>query len=67
MNIADYFDFMERWDKCKNECLKLKKMIPDYPFIRIKFARLLERGHYLDEAVDSYAHVFQLGYKADKE
>lgn len=67
MNIADYIGLMGRWDECKNEYKKLTEVMPDYPLVRIRFARLLERNNYINEAVASYEHVLQMGDQADEE
>ena len=66
MDVADYLDRMGRLDEGKNEYEQLIELIPDNSFIRIRFARLLERNNYLDEAVASYVHVLQLGDKVEE-
>jgi len=67
MDISDFRGRMGRWDECRNEYGKLIDMMPEDPFIRIGFARILERGNYPDEVVASYEHVLQMGDQADEE
>ena len=67
MDIADYLGRMGRWDECRNEYGKLIEVMPNDSFIRIGFARILEKGNYPDEAVASYEHVLRMGDQADKK
>jgi len=67
MDIADFLGRMGRWDECRNEYKKLIKVMPEDSFIRVGFARILERGNYPDEIVASYEHVLQMGDQADEE
>ena len=67
MDIADFLGRMGRWDECRNEYKKLIDVMPEDSFIRIGFARILEKGNYPDEAVASYEHVLQMGDQADEE
>ena len=67
MDIADYLGLMGRWDECRNEYGKLIDMMPEDSFIRIGFARILEKGNYPDEAVASYEHVLRMGDQSDEE
>jgi tetratricopeptide (TPR) repeat protein len=65
MDIADYLGGMGRWDECRNEYGKLIEVMPEDSFIRVGFARILEKGNYPDEAVASYEHVLRMGDQAD--
>lgn len=70
MDAADYLNLMGKEDDCRNEYKKLIEMMPDHAFVRIRFARFLERGNYIDEAVASYEHVLRMGdqvYEEDLE
>ncbi len=67
MNIADFLGLMGRWDECRNEYGKLIDVMPEDSFIRIGFARILERGNYHDEAVASYEYVLRMGDQADEK
>lgn len=67
MDMADYLGLMGRWDECRNEYGKLIDVMPDHSFVLIRFARILERGNYPDEAVASYEDVLQMGNLADEE
>lgn len=67
MDIADFLGLMGRWDECRNEYGKLIDMMPEDSFIRIGFARILEKGNYPDEAVASYEHVLRMGDQSDEE
>ena len=67
MDIADYLGGMGRWDECRNEYGKLIDVMPDDSFIRVGFARILEKGNYPDEAVASYEHVLRMGDQADED
>ena len=67
MDIADYLGLMGRWDGCRNEYGKLIEVMPEDSFIRIGFARILEKGNYPDEAVASYEYVLRMGDLADED
>ena len=67
MDIADYLGLMGRWDECRNEYGKLIDVMPEDSFIRVGFARILEKGNYPDEAVVSYEHVLRMGDQADEK
>ena len=67
MDIADFLGLMGRWDECRNEYGKLIDVMPEDSFIRIGFARILEKGNYPDEAVASYEHVLRMGDQADEK
>jgi len=67
MDIADYLGGMGRWDECRNEYGKLIDVMPDDSFIRVGFARILEKGNYHEEAVASYEHVLRMGDQADED
>jgi tetratricopeptide (TPR) repeat protein len=67
MDIADYLGGMGRWDECRNEYGKLIDVMPEDSFIRVGFARILEKGNYPDEAVASYEHVLRMGDQADED
>jgi len=67
MDIADYLGHMGRWDECRNEYGKLIDVMPEDSFIRIGFARILERGYYSDESIASYEHVLRMGDQADED
>jgi len=67
MDIADFLGLMGRWDECRNEYGKLIEVMPDDSFIRIGFARILEKGNYPDEAVASYELVLRMRDKADEK
>ncbi len=67
MDIADYLGGMGRLDECRNEYGKLMELMPDDSFIRVGFARIMEKGNYPDEAVASYEHVLRMGDLADED
>ncbi len=67
MDIADYLGRIGRWDECRNEYGKLMELMPDDSFIRIRFARILEKCNYPDEAVASYEHVLRMGDQAGEK
>jgi hypothetical protein len=67
MDIADFLGLMGGWDECRNEYGKLIDVMPEDSFIRIGFARILEKGNYPDEAVASYEHVLRMGDQADEK
>ena len=66
MDAADYLGLMGRGDECRNEYTKLMEVMPDHSFVRIRFARFLERRQYLDEAVGLYEHVLRMGDQVDE-
>jgi len=67
MDIADFLGLMGRWDECRNEYGKLIDVMQEDSFIRVGFARILEKGNYHDEAVASYEHVLRMGDQADED
>jgi len=67
MDIADFLGLMGKWDECRNEYGKLIDVMPEDSFIRIGFARMLEKGNYPDEAVALYEQVLRMGDQTDKE
>jgi tetratricopeptide (TPR) repeat protein len=67
MDVADYLDILERWEEGKKEYEKLLQEMPDFLFIHIRFARFLQKGGHIEEAVDQYKNVLKNGSQAKKE
>ena len=62
MDVADYLNLMGKENDCRDEYKKLMELIPDdQSLVWIRFARLLKRGQYIDEAIASYEHVLRMG------
>lgn len=67
MDVADYLDLLERWEDGRKEYEKLLIEMHDFLFIHIRFARFLQKGGRLDEAVHHYRNVLQKDVQAKKE
>jgi hypothetical protein len=67
MDVADYLDLLGRWEEGRKEYEKLLQEMPDFVFIHIRFARFLQKGNHINEAVHHYKNVLQKDAQAKKE
>ncbi|SNQ59062.1 hypothetical protein MNV_1050022 [Candidatus Methanoperedens nitroreducens] len=60
MDAADYLCLLGRWDEGRKEYEKLLDKMPDFLMIHIRFARFLEKGGLIDDAVHQYQQILKM-------
>lgn len=60
MDAADYLCLLGRWDEGRKEYETLLDKMPDFPMIHIRFARFLEKGGLIDDAVHQYQQILKM-------
>lgn len=67
MDAADYLSRLGRWEEGQKEYEDLLREMSDFPFAHIRFARFLEQGGRMGEALHHYRQVLQMEAQAGRD